>query len=252
MSNITRYTTRHDAIECEIVAPIAEATNALTCSARVDYDIDAIADELVRSDETGYWLDGDVEDFWTVVADNARDDEEMIAAILADPTEAHEDGLPEGVVIDGMRAIIHGWEADDLGRECYVEPTWHNSEYGIQFGNGDRVCAETLGEADDAASLVKLIRDLADDGRTPEDRIAEHMQEHVNELVKGAPVRTAAKAEEHLDYTEPYLDEENRTVEVWWTPFILDGDRQHEIVATRTLTDDEFARYAADLAEDED
>lgn len=63
---MTRYTTRQDAINAEVIAPIeaGEATAA-------EYDIDAIADAVLLGYEDGYALNGDV-DFWEVVASHAR------------------------------------------------------------------------------------------------------------------------------------------------------------------------------------
>lgn len=63
---MTRYTTRQEAIDREIIEPIeaGEATAA-------EFDIDAIADAVLLGYEDGYALDEDA-DFWAVVAENAR------------------------------------------------------------------------------------------------------------------------------------------------------------------------------------
>jgi hypothetical protein len=65
---MTTYSSRNEAIEVEIVAPI-EASGDAT---RDEYDIDAIADAVLGDHETGYAITVDTDTFWSIVAANAR------------------------------------------------------------------------------------------------------------------------------------------------------------------------------------
>lgn len=69
MTRINRYATRNDAIFREIVAPI-EATNE---ALHDEYDIDAIADEVLGHHEAGYALQVDTETFWKIVEKHERE-----------------------------------------------------------------------------------------------------------------------------------------------------------------------------------
>ena len=64
---MTRYTRRDDAITREIIEPI-EAGQATAD----EFDIDAIADQVLGSHEDGYACQVDSDEFWQIVADNAR------------------------------------------------------------------------------------------------------------------------------------------------------------------------------------
>ena len=64
---MTRYTTRDEAIAREIIDPI-EAGNATAA----EFDIDAIADQVLGSYENGYACQVEHDEFWQIVADNAR------------------------------------------------------------------------------------------------------------------------------------------------------------------------------------
>ena len=64
---MTRYTTRDEAIAREIIEPI-EAGNATAA----EFDIDAIADQVLGSHEDGYACQVEHDEFWQIVADNAR------------------------------------------------------------------------------------------------------------------------------------------------------------------------------------
>lgn len=64
---MTRYITRDEAIAREIIEPIeaGEATAA-------EFDIDAIADQVLGSYDDGYACQVEHDEFWKIVADNAR------------------------------------------------------------------------------------------------------------------------------------------------------------------------------------
>ena len=64
---MSTYTTRDEAITREIVTAI-EAGGVAT---RDEYDIDAIADEVLGDYTEGYALKVDADEFWTVVARHA-------------------------------------------------------------------------------------------------------------------------------------------------------------------------------------
>jgi hypothetical protein len=64
---MTRYTTRDEAIQREIVEPI-EAGEAT----RDGYDIEAIADEVLGTYAEGYALQVDTDEFWEIVAKHAN------------------------------------------------------------------------------------------------------------------------------------------------------------------------------------
>ncbi|MBM7796898.1 hypothetical protein [Pseudoglutamicibacter cumminsii] len=57
---MTTYTTRNEAIETEILAPLAGHES--------DYDIDAIADEVIGDYENGYAIQVTEDEFWGIVA----------------------------------------------------------------------------------------------------------------------------------------------------------------------------------------
>lgn len=59
---MTRYSTRTEAIQREIIEPI-EAGDA----SRDEYDIDGIADAILGSYEDGYEIHVDSDEFWSVV-----------------------------------------------------------------------------------------------------------------------------------------------------------------------------------------
>jgi hypothetical protein len=65
---MSTYSTRDEAIEREIVVPI-EATGVAT---RDEYDIDAIADEVLGGAGDGYALTVDTDGFWAAVEKHAR------------------------------------------------------------------------------------------------------------------------------------------------------------------------------------
>lgn len=250
-----RYTTRNDAIQWIIL----DALNAgeLIATAEIDYDIEKIAGQVIESDETGFWQCVDVEEFWAIVADAARYEDEICEMLLADPTAVLEGGerLPDGIVIDNwkgergeFRAIAPAWYVTREGREEIVPASWYNSEWGQQDGCGERVCAHTVAEADDARELVTLIRKVADDGKTDEDYIAAAIQEHVNELVKEAPLYTEAKVLNAPELAcEPHLcaEGDHYTVCVWWW---YEG---RDITAERDITREQYDAYLADLTADE-
>lgn len=58
---MTTYTTKNDTIQYEIIEPLGEWAE--------EHNIDAIADELITSTDTGFHID-DTKDFWEVVANN--------------------------------------------------------------------------------------------------------------------------------------------------------------------------------------
>ena len=57
---MTTYTTRDEAIQAEIITPLA--------GHETDYDIDAIADEVLGDYATGYAVQVTGEAFWEIVA----------------------------------------------------------------------------------------------------------------------------------------------------------------------------------------
>lgn len=59
---MTTYTTRNEAIAREITAPLGEYAD--------QHDIDAIADELIKTEGQGFYLDEDA-DFWATVEAHA-------------------------------------------------------------------------------------------------------------------------------------------------------------------------------------
>lgn len=65
---MTRYTTRTEAIAREIIEPIEAGGNATAA----EYDIDAIADQVLGSYEDGYAAQVEHDEFWQIVADNAK------------------------------------------------------------------------------------------------------------------------------------------------------------------------------------
>ena len=62
----TTYTTRDEAIEREIIAPIEASGESKT-----DYDIDGIADAVLDATDRGEWFCVEVDEFWTAVQDHA-------------------------------------------------------------------------------------------------------------------------------------------------------------------------------------
>lgn len=59
---MTTYATRNEAIDREITAPLGEYAD--------QHDIDAIADELIKTEGEGFYLDEDA-DFWATVEAHA-------------------------------------------------------------------------------------------------------------------------------------------------------------------------------------
>lgn len=59
------YSTKDEAIEREIIDPIENGD-----ATRDEYDIDAIADQVIDSDEDNNYFVRDDVDFWGIVADN--------------------------------------------------------------------------------------------------------------------------------------------------------------------------------------
>ena len=253
MNNDT-YTTRSEAIQSIIIDALE--VGELIATAEIDYDIELIADQILDTDERGrYFQAVEVEEFWEAVEGAASDEEEIIKLLLGDPTKALESGdrLPDGIVIDGdqgeVRAIGPSFYADREGREQIVPANWHNSEWGQQDGCGERVCAHTIKSATDAHDMVSMIRELAAEGKTADDYIAEEIQEHVNELVKQSPEYTEAKVLNAGELAcRPHLCAEGDqfTVCVWYW---YEG---REITAEREITRAEYETYLADLTDDED
>lgn len=65
---MSKHTTRQDAIEVEIITAI-EATGEAT---RDEFDIDAIADEVLSGHDDGYQVAVDETAFWKSVANHQR------------------------------------------------------------------------------------------------------------------------------------------------------------------------------------
>ena len=85
MNNDT-YTTRSEAIQSIIIDALE--VGELIATAEIDYDIELIADQILDTDERGrYFQTVDVEEFWEIVAAAARDEEEIIKLLIADPTK---------------------------------------------------------------------------------------------------------------------------------------------------------------------
>lgn len=70
MTNTTIYTTRDEAIQREIIDPI-EASGEVA-DARAEFDVDAIADEVLGDYEAGYASRVDADEFWRIVERHAR------------------------------------------------------------------------------------------------------------------------------------------------------------------------------------
>lgn len=68
------YTTRTDAIQAEVIDPI-EASETVTDVA-AEYDIDAIADEVIGSYQQGFAAQVGPDKFWDIVARHARTTDE--------------------------------------------------------------------------------------------------------------------------------------------------------------------------------
>ena len=62
------YTTRDEAIEREIIDPI----EASGIASRDEYDIDAIAAEVLGDYDAGFASQVDADEFWDIVARNAK------------------------------------------------------------------------------------------------------------------------------------------------------------------------------------
>ena len=58
---MTTYTTRNEAIQREIIEPLGEWAE--------EHNIDAIADQLIKTEDEGFTIDQDA-DYWAVVAAN--------------------------------------------------------------------------------------------------------------------------------------------------------------------------------------
>ena len=58
----TTYTTRNEAVQREIIEPLGEWA--------AEHDVDAIADQLIKTEGEGFYLDEDA-DFWAVVEAHA-------------------------------------------------------------------------------------------------------------------------------------------------------------------------------------
>lgn len=58
---MTTYTTRNEAVQREIIEPLGEWA--------AEHDVDAIADQLIKTEDEGFTIDQDA-DFWAVVAAN--------------------------------------------------------------------------------------------------------------------------------------------------------------------------------------
>lgn len=66
---MTTYSTRDEAIVREILEPIA---NGAVEDAHAEYDIDAIADEVLGGYSDGYACQVEAAEFWSIVAAHAR------------------------------------------------------------------------------------------------------------------------------------------------------------------------------------
>ena len=63
------YTTRNEAIEAEIIAAIMSSGAVAHIS---EYDVDAIADEVLGDYHQGYASQVDAGEFWTIVEKHAK------------------------------------------------------------------------------------------------------------------------------------------------------------------------------------
>lgn len=59
---MTTYTTRNEAVQCEIIEPLGEWAE--------EHNIDAIADQLIQATDDGFTIDQDA-DFWAIVEKHA-------------------------------------------------------------------------------------------------------------------------------------------------------------------------------------
>ena len=69
---MSRYSTRDEAIQLAIAAPIG-ATGVVR-DVEAEYDIAAIADLCLASDGRRWWLAVDEPEFWQTVADHATEE----------------------------------------------------------------------------------------------------------------------------------------------------------------------------------
>lgn len=113
---MTRYTTRTEAIECEIIAPIAAGD-----ASAAEYDINAIADEVLGDHAAGYACQVTPEQFWAVVA------EHELPTYQVDMTSEDQHHLSDD---DGDLIL------DDQGR-----PVWFTT-LSVQGYDGDEVAGE--------------------------------------------------------------------------------------------------------------
>lgn len=98
---MTTYTTRDDAIAAIIAAIEASAEVA---DARAEYDIDAIADEVIGDYADGYRIAGH-DEFWASVARHAR----PTAQEIADQLNAYEREGGDNIWQD----VIYGLDIDE-------------------------------------------------------------------------------------------------------------------------------------------
>lgn len=124
----TTYSTRYEAIEREIVEPIKAG---VIPNARAEFDIDAIADEVLGDHEQGYTCMVDEDRFWEIVA-------------------SHH-------IADGDPKIFWG-EPDDDGSQTARLLQWSDDEDGFIEIDSETIEADEGSEPYDAAEATLASR----------------------------------------------------------------------------------------------
>lgn len=120
---MTTYSTRDEAIEREIVAALAEYA--------ADYDIEAIADEVLGDYGEGYVCKVDTDTFWEVVAKHDRS--AVVVADLPPLTDAEFRIAREDL---GLTAE---WVAEQLGVALRTVRRWESGHSPVPEGVADRM-----------------------------------------------------------------------------------------------------------------
>ena len=147
---MTEYSTRDEFIQREIVAALADGY-LFTDDPRLEYDIDAIADEVIDSEVDGLdvvFFERDGIDFWDIVANHAIDDGDY--RILWEESE------------DGLKATAHlmQWSSEDEKFNDIDSKTIRAAQYRAVNSNINHYDVEAILEMRHDLNDVIVVSDL--------------------------------------------------------------------------------------------
>lgn len=161
--DMSTYSTRDEAIEREIIAPIE--ASGVVADARAEYDVDAIADAVLGDYDDGYACIVDDDDFWAVVAGAEKLDRFTTTA-----DEVYRIALD---TVDDDRIMDAELVPDDCGSLTLVNVTFSDGTSMVIGPEDEGGYTYSLYAANQYYAQPMMERYLSTDGDTTIDSLAD-------------------------------------------------------------------------------